>query len=160
MMAATGTASLQYVMIMLHAVISKGTMAASKMKKLYPAATPNASSTYRPAKRMKGDEIGRYVTISARPKEPVVSTCYTRKTKQADIKLQLENKSSRDLGNQWRSGYLRPSLARHGIALGRIAAAIMVIGQGVHGWAPGSWKLGFRTNSYSQNDTTPIKTNV
>ncbi|PLN76898.1 hypothetical protein BDW42DRAFT_13144 [Aspergillus taichungensis] len=78
MMAATGTASLQYVMIMLHAVISKGTMAASKMKKLYPAATPNASSTYRPAKRMKGDEIGRYVTISARPKEPVVSTCYTR----------------------------------------------------------------------------------
>lgn len=51
----------------LQAVISKGTMAASKMKKFHPAAKPKASSTYRPAKRMKGDEMGKYVTISAMP---------------------------------------------------------------------------------------------
>lgn len=46
----------------LHAVISKGTRAASKTKKFQPAANPNASSTYLPAKRMNGLDIGRYVT--------------------------------------------------------------------------------------------------
>lgn len=45
-----------------------------KKKKLYPAATPNASSTYRPAKRMKGDEIGRYVAISDMHKAIVYTT--------------------------------------------------------------------------------------
>lgn len=49
-------------MTRLHAVTSKGTRAASKMKKFQPAAKPNASSTYRPAKRMKGLDIGKYVT--------------------------------------------------------------------------------------------------
>jgi hypothetical protein len=64
----------------LQAVISKGTRIASKMKKFQPAyreqsvhehikqdgriswgltANPNASSAYRPAKRMKGDDMGR-----------------------------------------------------------------------------------------------------
>lgn len=49
-------------MTKLQAVTSKGTKAASKTKKFQPAAKPKASSTYRPAKRMKGLDIGRYVT--------------------------------------------------------------------------------------------------
>ena len=52
-------------MMTLQAVISKGTMAASNTKKFQPAAKPKASSTHRPAKRMKGEEMGRKVTISA-----------------------------------------------------------------------------------------------
>lgn len=62
--APAGIELVQNLMMTLQATISKGTRAASKMKKLYPAANPNASSTHRPAKRMNGDEIGRYVTIS------------------------------------------------------------------------------------------------
>lgn len=64
----TGTASLQKWIMTLHATISNGTRAASKTKKFHPAATPKASSTKRPANRMKGEEMGRKVTISAIPK--------------------------------------------------------------------------------------------
>ena len=60
-------------MIRLQATISNGTRKASKTKKLYPAATPKASSTNRPDKRMKGLEIGRYVTISAMPTRPTLA---------------------------------------------------------------------------------------
>jgi hypothetical protein len=83
MMAPVGTAPLQNLIMTLHATISKGTKAASKTKKFHPAAnyksvrllddgtgydlTPKASSTKRPANRIKGEDIGRYVTISAIP---------------------------------------------------------------------------------------------
>jgi hypothetical protein len=67
MMAPVGTTSLQNPMITLQATISKGTSAASKMKKFQPAATPKASSTKRPANRIKGEDMGRKVTISAIP---------------------------------------------------------------------------------------------
>lgn len=74
MVAHAGIASVQNLMMTLHATISNGTRAASKMKKLYPAANPKPSSTQRPAKRMKGDEIGKYVTISAIPGDVVSLT--------------------------------------------------------------------------------------
>ena len=59
--APAGIASVQNWRITLHATISKGTKAASKMKKLYPAAKPKASSTHRPA---KSDEWRRYRQIA------------------------------------------------------------------------------------------------
>lgn len=65
MTAAVGMTSLQKLMMRLQATTSNGTSAASKTKKFQPAAKPNASSTKRPAKRMKGEEMGKYVTISA-----------------------------------------------------------------------------------------------
>jgi hypothetical protein len=46
------------------------TRIASNTKKFQPAAKPIASSMYRLANLMKGEEIGRYVTISAVPGAP------------------------------------------------------------------------------------------
>lgn len=83
MIAPVGTAALQNLIMTLHATISNGTKAASKTKKFHPAAnyklvspstvgirrglTPKASSTKRPANRINGEDMGRYVTISAMP---------------------------------------------------------------------------------------------
>jgi hypothetical protein len=91
MIAPVGTAALQNLIMTLHATISNGTKAASKTKKFHPAAnyksvsvsvggiqhhlTPKASSTKRPANRMKGEDTGRYVTISAIP-NPLISVCF------------------------------------------------------------------------------------
>lgn len=50
---------------MLNATTSNGTSIACKTKKLIPAQRPKAGSIKRSANRMKGDDMGIHVTISA-----------------------------------------------------------------------------------------------
>ena len=59
MIASTGTLSVQKVIMMFIATISKGTRMAMLRKKFHAMANPRAPSTHSPPNRMKGDGTGR-----------------------------------------------------------------------------------------------------